>query len=854
MAGPIAHIHHHSRSKDSDRSRARASFDSVSSVWGITPLSNVPENPIEFSPTDPPTGPGSGNPSHRRFSVSVSQKNTRSQSYSVGQRSSIPFFHSSGSDFPGRLLPSKLCDDLPRSAAFPHLSDGHTQFGLDPPSGGFCLDGLGASSDVSMATPTTAVSATAAASTTSPWARSVHTQLPLDNDGAISIPTPTDSLWPESQKLSSSFFSTCRSPSDSNSVLSSVGYSPTEQAGQSIWSFSQDDQSPGQKTSAMLMSSSVERPSAMRQPNMFSAQSRRHSVAVPTHFDTPPWVSRATASSRPSVPNIYQSQNCNVVPNFSPMLFIPNSTAAPSGPVTATSSKGQTPTAATPLQNTYTPSVPTHLSVSSPTVTTPKPSRILYAVSFKCDRIDNYYLPVSSPLRPVPGQMVIVEGDRGFDLGMVTHADITVQQADSLKEQGIQASVRYLLGFSRKISGLDATRSDSDAGSSPSSNRAAAIERMVRDIMAKRAAILKFKSHSHPSANSPREPRYKAIRRLASPGEIAELRVMRELENKAIRICQSQADAMGKPMEILATEFQADYHKLTFYYYSNEYVDFNSLVKCLFRSFKTRLWMSAINPDSFAIMAEQKEEARMERERERDREKLERSSHSRGASKWSPSSHSAQEMVGLNAASSEFQRCSFASGSMGPKSSPSSGFSPAEAPNSDQYSRSAQGQSSMASSAMPPNPYAVPPSSSACPLSTQMCQMTLTSQGPEGQQSNPVPSMQVASPGRMPPWNSGPSHYHNPYNPYSTANMNMNVDAPPQVYSGMGHIPFSQLNPSSNMNWGAPIPPMGSGMGMGSVPNMNYAVPGINTTPLGQEHYRPPPATGHHFTATAPWA
>ena len=39
---------------------------------------------------------------------------------------------------------------------------------------------------------------------------------------------------------------------------------------------------------------------------------------------------------------------------------------------------------------------------------------------------------------------------------------------------------------------------------------------------------------------------------------------------------------------------------MTFYYFADAYINFNSLVTDLFKVYKTRIWMSAINPASFA--------------------------------------------------------------------------------------------------------------------------------------------------------------------------------------------------------------------------------------------------------------
>lgn len=46
-----------------------------------------------------------------------------------------------------------------------------------------------------------------------------------------------------------------------------------------------------------------------------------------------------------------------------------------------------------------------------------------------------------------------------------------------------------------------------------------------------------------------------------------------------------------------------DWKKLTFYYFADSYINFNSLVTDLFKIYKTRIWMSAINPASFASPA-----------------------------------------------------------------------------------------------------------------------------------------------------------------------------------------------------------------------------------------------------------
>jgi hypothetical protein len=51
---------------------------------------------------------------------------------------------------------------------------------------------------------------------------------------------------------------------------------------------------------------------------------------------------------------------------------------------------------------------------------------------------------------------------------------------------------------------------------------------------------------------------------------------------------------------VFANRYYRDWKKLTFYYFADAYINFNSLVTDLFKVYKTRIWMSAINPASFA--------------------------------------------------------------------------------------------------------------------------------------------------------------------------------------------------------------------------------------------------------------
>lgn len=46
--------------------------------------------------------------------------------------------------------------------------------------------------------------------------------------------------------------------------------------------------------------------------------------------------------------------------------------------------------------------------------------------------------------------------------------------------------------------------------------------------------------------------------------------------------------------------FNRDFQKLIFYYYADHYINFKDLITDLYRIYKTRIWLSAVNPASFS--------------------------------------------------------------------------------------------------------------------------------------------------------------------------------------------------------------------------------------------------------------
>ncbi|RYC77248.1 hypothetical protein BFJ63_vAg19878 [Fusarium oxysporum f. sp. narcissi] len=94
------------------------------------------------------------------------------------------------------------------------------------------------------------------------------------------------------------------------------------------------------------------------------------------------------------------------------------------------------------------------------------------------------------------------------------------------------------------------------------------------------------------------ELRPKPIKRLAQSHEVHALRDKERQEAKAKRVCMQKVKEHGLNMEILDAEFQVDRKKLTFYYFADSYINFKSLITDLFKIYKTRIWMFAINPAS----------------------------------------------------------------------------------------------------------------------------------------------------------------------------------------------------------------------------------------------------------------
>lgn len=192
----------------------------------------------------------------------------------------------------------------------------------------------------------------------------------------------------------------------------------------------------------------------------------------------------------------------------------------------------------------YSTTGPFHPGTSAGGFSRPGQDSPLYMVSFKCARADAYYVQDGTGLDVKVGDLVVVEADRGHDLGTVTHAKVNWARARELKEQAADEHYRWLMMFSQYNKTITSTTVNPN-GMLAASNHPGA----------ERAPIQGMGLGMH-DASHIQEMKPKMIKRLAQPHEIATLRDKEGNEAKAKRVCQQKAAEHKLTMEILDAEFQ----------------------------------------------------------------------------------------------------------------------------------------------------------------------------------------------------------------------------------------------------------------------------------------------------------
>jgi hypothetical protein len=173
----------------------------------------------------------------------------------------------------------------------------------------------------------------------------------------------------------------------------------------------------------------------------------------------------------------------------------------------------------------------------------PRHNQLLHVVLFKCARADVFYIQEGTGLTVKPGDLVIVEADRGTDLGTVARGNVDWQMAKELKEHYAEEHYKWLMMYSQ---GAAAAQDGPGTGflASPNGLQGSAVGGMGPP------------SQHHMQEPNAGELRPKLIKRLAQSHEVHSLRDKEGQEAKAKRVCMQKVKEHGLNMEILDAEFQ----------------------------------------------------------------------------------------------------------------------------------------------------------------------------------------------------------------------------------------------------------------------------------------------------------
>ena len=173
----------------------------------------------------------------------------------------------------------------------------------------------------------------------------------------------------------------------------------------------------------------------------------------------------------------------------------------------------------------------------------PRQNQLLYIVLFKCSRADVFYVQEGTGLSVKPGDLVIVEADRGTDLGTVARDNVDWSTAKDLKEHYAEEHYKWLMMYSQGAAG---TSDGTGAGLMAASN----------GLQGSAVGGMGPPSQHGMQEPNPGEIKPKIIKRLAQNHEIQALRDKEGNEAKAKRVCMQKVKEHGLHMEILDAEFQ----------------------------------------------------------------------------------------------------------------------------------------------------------------------------------------------------------------------------------------------------------------------------------------------------------
>lgn len=173
----------------------------------------------------------------------------------------------------------------------------------------------------------------------------------------------------------------------------------------------------------------------------------------------------------------------------------------------------------------------------------PRHNQPLYIVLFKCSRADVFYVQEGTGLSVKPGDLVIVEADRGTDLGTVAKDNVDWATAKELKEHYAEEHYKWLMMYSQgAVGNTDGT--------------GAGLMAAANGMQGSAVGGMGPPSQHGMQEPNPGEIKPKIIKRLAQNHEIQALRDKEGNEAKAKRVCTQKVKEHGLHMEILDAEFQ----------------------------------------------------------------------------------------------------------------------------------------------------------------------------------------------------------------------------------------------------------------------------------------------------------
>ena len=176
-------------------------------------------------------------------------------------------------------------------------------------------------------------------------------------------------------------------------------------------------------------------------------------------------------------------------------------------------------------------------------MTQPNRSTPLHVVLFKCSRADVFYIQEGTGLTVKPGDLVIVEADRGTDLGTVAANNVDWVEAKRQKEHYAEEQYKWLMMYSQNAG---VAQEGVGAGLMAASN----------PLQGSAVGGMGPPGQHHMQEPNAGELKPKLIKRLAQNHEIHALRDKEGNEAKAKRVCMQKVKEHGLNMEILDAEFQ----------------------------------------------------------------------------------------------------------------------------------------------------------------------------------------------------------------------------------------------------------------------------------------------------------